>query len=107
MHVGKLAALGPISELKATFADRPIIELRGPDPVALMAWLDQSPLVEKTSLFGTAVHAVLRSAQTPIDTVAAGLRSANLVVTHVASVVPSLEDVFLDVVDRLERGGAS
>ena len=107
MHTGKLAALGPIRELKATFADRPIVEVRGPEPVALMAWLDESPLVEKTSLFGTAVHAVLRSSTTPIDTVVAGLRAEGLAVNSAVSVVPSLEDVFLDVVDRLEHGGAS
>jgi ABC-2 type transport system ATP-binding protein len=107
MHSGKLAALGPIRDLKATFADRPIIELRGPDPVGLMASLDQNALVEKTSLFGTAVHAVLRGKTTPVDQIASGLRGAGLVVESVTTVVPSLEDVFLDVVDRLERGGAS
>ena len=106
MHTGKLAALGPIRELKATFAERPIVELRGPEPVAMMAWLDESPLVEKTSLFGTAVHAVLRSAKTPIEAIVSGLKSTGLDVVTASSVVPSLEDVFLDVVDRLERGGA-
>jgi hypothetical protein len=68
--------------------------VRGPDPVALMAWLDESPAVEKTSLFGTAVHAVLRSSSTSIDTITSGLKSAGHAVTSAASVVPSLEDVF-------------
>jgi ABC-2 type transport system ATP-binding protein len=107
MHVGKLAALGPIRELKATFADRPIIELRGPDPVALMTWLDKSPLVEKTSLFGTAVHAVLRKSATPVDEIVGGLKGAGLAVDSATPVIPSLEDVFLDVVDRIEHGGQS
>jgi ABC-2 type transport system ATP-binding protein len=107
MHLGKLAALGPIGELKATFADRPIVELRGPDPVGMMAWLDESPLVEKTSLFGTAVHAVLRSGATPIADLTRGLAGAGRLVDSATPVVPSLEDVFLDVVDRLERGGAA
>lgn len=107
MHVGRLVALGPIRELKSVFADRPIVELRGPDPVGLMAWLDQSPLVEKTSLFGTAVHAVLRSATTPMDAVTGGLAAAGRVVDSATAVVPSLEDVFLDVVDRMERSGAA
>jgi ABC-2 type transport system ATP-binding protein len=107
MHVGRLAALGPIRDLKATFADRPIIELRGPDPVALMSWLDKSPLIEKTSLFGTAVHAVLRKAATRVDEITSGLKSAGLQVESAAPVVPSLEDVFLDVVDRIEHGGES
>ena len=103
MHLGQLAALGTTAELKSIFADRPILEVRGPDPVKLMNWLDESPAVEKTSLFGTAVHAVFREGRDAGD-LDAQLRRAGLEVTSVTPVVPSLEDVFLDVVDRLERG---
>ena len=105
MHFGKLAALGTIAELKSVFADRPIMEVRGPDSVGLMAWLDQSPLVEKTSLFGTAVHAVLKSAGTSVDQLTRALTGAGRTVDSLEPVVPSLEDVFLDVVDRLSRAG--
>jgi ABC-2 type transport system ATP-binding protein len=105
MHFGKLAALGTIAELKSVFADRPIMEVRGPDPVGLMAWLDKSPLVEKTSLFGTAVHAVLKSAATSVDQLTRALTGAGRAVDSLVPVVPSLEDVFLDVVDRLGRAG--
>src|SRR5215203_5346037 len=59
IHAGRLAALGTTGALKAVFDDRPIFEVHGPQPVALMAKLDALPAVEKTSLFGTAVHAVL------------------------------------------------
>jgi ABC-2 type transport system ATP-binding protein len=107
MHNGLLAALGTPAALKEAFADRPIIELRSPEPVAVMTWLDASPLIEKTTLFGTAVHAVLRGRQTPITEVEAGLRAAGLPVTAITGVVPSLEDVFLDVVDRIERQPAA
>jgi ABC-2 type transport system ATP-binding protein len=105
MHFGKLAALGTIAELKSVFSDRPIMEVRGPDPVGLMAWLDQSPLVEKTSLFGTAVHAVLKSAATSVDQLTRALTGAGRTVDSLEPVVPSLEDVFIDVVDRLGRAG--
>jgi len=107
MHVGKLAALGTIAELKSMFADRPILEVRGPDPVGLMAWLDKSPLIEKTSLFGTAVHAVLKTAATPVEQLSRALADAGRQVESVTPVVPSLEDVFLDVVDRLGQGAAA
>ena len=107
MHDGTLAALGTPGELKRAFADRPILELRSPEPVAVMSWLDTSPEVEKTTLFGTAVHAVLRSPAVRIESLRDGLQAAGLAVTTMAPVVPSLEDVFLDVVDRLETQTAA
>lgn len=107
VHAGRLAALGTTRELKATFDGRPILELRGPDPVAIMTQLDTMAAVEKTSLFGTAVHAVLRSAETSPDALGRALSAAGTRVDTIAAVRPSLEDVFLDVVDRLDQEGAA
>jgi ABC-2 type transport system ATP-binding protein len=107
MHSGRLAALGTPAELKAAFADRPIVEVRSPDPVAVMTWLDRHPAVEKTSLFGTAVHAVLRAGGLPPDRLRQALADAGLPVTGLSGVVPSLEDVFLDLVDRMEGRNAA
>ena len=104
LAVARAAAL---AELKRTFDDRPIVEVRGPDPVALMAKLDTLPIVEKTSLFGTAVHAVLRGRDVSGEDVARALADASLAVSSVSAVAPSLEDVFLDVVDRVESRGAA
>jgi hypothetical protein len=58
------------------------------------------PEIEKTSLFGTAVHAVLRASTAGPEALTDRLRSAGLTVTSVSPVAPSLEDVFLDVIDR-------
>jgi ABC-2 type transport system ATP-binding protein len=107
MHEGRLAAIGAISELKHAFADRPILEIRSPDPVGVMSRLDRLPVVEKTSLFGTAVHAVLRDRSIDSPAIAEALAGAELAVTSITPVVPSLEDVFLDVVSRVEEGSAA
>jgi hypothetical protein len=72
-----------------------------------MTVLDGLPLVEKTSLFGTAVHAVLRDASTSADAVRVALGAAGVDVTSIGPVVPSLEDVFIDVVDRVVDKGAA
>ena len=106
MHLGRLAALGTVPELKAPFATRPILEVRAADPVQVMTWLDAHPGVEKTSLFGTAVHAILRTAA-DAPAVRRDLDGAGLTGDAVTVVAPSLEDVFLDVVDRLEAGAAA
>ena len=100
INAGKLAALGSPVDLKRAFANRPIVEVRSPEPVAAMTALDRLPAVEKTSLFGTAVHAVLRSRETTADAIRDALAAAGSPATDVSVVAPSLEDVFLDVVDR-------
>ncbi len=103
IHAGRLAALGTTTELKEVFADRRILEIRAPRPVDIMRALDAMEEVEESSLFGTAVHAVLRSrALGPAD-VAARLAAAGLEAGAVEQVQPSLEDVFLDVVEKAGR----
>jgi ABC-2 type transport system ATP-binding protein len=98
-----MVALGSAHELKNVFASRPIVELQTTQPVQAMAALDAMPEVEKTSIFGTAVHAVLRSADVSPDRLRAALESQGLAVSGLGQVTPSLEDVFLDVVERTEQ----
>jgi ABC-2 type transport system ATP-binding protein len=100
IQAGKLAALGTVDELKAIFAERPILEIRATQPVEAMRVLEEMPEVEKTSIFGTAVHAVLRSRDVGPDVIQARLGSAGVTVTECSPVSPSLEDVFLDVALR-------
>ena len=56
--------------------------------------------VEKTSLFGTALHAVLKNSNVSVDDVARELTGAGINIDSIEPVQPSLEDVFLDVVDK-------
>ena len=103
IHAGRLAALGTTRELKQIFAGRPIVEIQSADPVGAMRALDAMPEVEKTSLFGTAVHAVLRASDVSTDGVADRLRARGFDVRAIVAVPPSLEDVFLDVVEKAAR----
>ena len=65
-----------------------------------MRALDSMPAVEKTSIFGTAVHAVLRSRDTDVGAIEKHLQAASIPVAALHIVEPSLEDVFLDVAER-------
>lgn len=116
IQAGKMAALGTIATLKAVFADRPIFEVRSADPMKTMAAADSVPMVEKTSLFGTAVHAVIRqhsharavidpmepmeSMETTKQEFRTAMSTKGIVIDSLEVVLPSLDDVFLDVVDR-------
>jgi len=102
IHAGRLAAIGTISEVKRVFDGRPIVEVRTPRATDAMQMLDAMPAVEKTSLFGTAVHAVLKNAAVPPAGIADQLKARGIPVESIDLVEPSLEDVFLDVVERAE-----
>ena len=99
IHAGKLAALGSTSELKRVFADRTILEIQSTNPVEAMKALDGLPDVEKTSVFGTAVHAVVKGQGAgSADRIREALSARRVDVAGIAPVPPSLEDVFLEVV---------
>ena len=100
MNAGKLAAMGTSRELKEIFARRPILEIHSNRPVDVMRALEDIPGVEKTSVFGTAVHAVLKSPDVEVDALARNLSARGLEIAGIDRVMPSLEDVFLDVVEH-------
>ena len=100
IHAGRLAAIGTTAELKQVFADRTIVEIRTSNAVEAMRLLERAPDVEKTSVFGTSVHAVLKHGERDVDGVKARLEHAGVAVTSIEPVPPSLEDVFLDVVEE-------
>jgi ABC-2 type transport system ATP-binding protein len=102
IHAGRLAVIGTTSEVKQVFAGRPIVEVRTPRATEAMRALDAMPDIEKTSLFGTAVHAVLRHAQLTEAVLGERLRAAGIPIDSIEPVAPSLEDVFLDVVEHAE-----
>jgi ABC-2 type transport system ATP-binding protein len=103
IHAGRLAALGTAAALKERFGARPIIEIQSADPVAVMSALEAMPQIEKTSLFGTAVHAVLGDTAADPERLTMALTAAGHEVTSLSRVSASLEDVFLDVVEEMSE----
>ena len=100
VNAGKLAAMGTSRELKAIFAKRPILEIHSSRPVDVMRALEEIPEVEKTSVFGTAVHAVLKTPDVDLEALKRSLGARGLDIDGIDRVMPSLEDVFLDVVEH-------
>ena len=100
MDAGRLAAMGTSRQLKEVFAHRPILEIHSARPVDLMRALDGIPEIEKTTIFGTAVHAVLSTPDVDLQALTQRLNAGGLAISAIDRVMPSLEDVFLDVVEH-------
>jgi ABC-2 type transport system ATP-binding protein len=105
IHGGRLAALGTTADLKRAFHGRTIIEVHTGRPVEAMRLLDDMPDVEQTSVFGTAVHAVVSMRpEEATRLLRERLERGGMAVTRLGPVEPSLEDVFLDVAERRADG---
>jgi drug efflux transport system ATP-binding protein len=100
MNAGRLAALGTTAEIKQVFKGRSIVEVQADNAVQAMRALDAMAGVQKTSLFGTAVHAVIRDPALTPAALVERLRTSGVATARAEQVEPSLEDVFLDVVER-------
>ena len=100
MHAGRIAALGTVPELKGVFAERAVVEVRTSAPMEALRALDDLPSVERTSLFGTALHVWLRPGERATGPLRERLAARGLAADALELVQPSLEDVFMDVVDR-------
>jgi ABC-2 type transport system ATP-binding protein len=100
MAAGSIAAIGSTVELKRRFDDRAILEIVTGQPVEAMRLLEGMQEIEKTSIFGTAVHAVVRRGLPDASgVVRERLGTLGVPVTSVQTVRPSLEDVFLEVAE--------
>jgi ABC-2 type transport system ATP-binding protein len=100
IHAGRLAALGTTDELREIFKGRVIVEIQTVSPIEAMRVLDRMPEVDTTSVFGTAVHAVLKKdVSVGVASLGDRLTNAGVRVSGVAPVQPSLEDVFLEVAE--------
>jgi ABC-2 type transport system ATP-binding protein len=100
MHAGRIAAMGSVADLKRVFQDRAVVEVRTASPMAALRALDDLPTVEKTSPFGTALHVWLKPGVRDTEPLRERLNALGLAAESFEFVQPSLEDVFMDVVER-------
>ena len=107
IHAGRLAAIGTTAELKRVFEDRTIVEVQAANPVEAMRLLDAhaGDREDERLRHGGSRGAPRRrgATATPLAR-AVGSRRPAWPSPSTAVVQPSLEDVFLDVVEQRETG---
>jgi ABC-2 type transport system ATP-binding protein len=99
---GKMIARGTPAELK-TIIPEDILEIRVEQPFEALEQLEDSGLVKDVALFGDTLHAVVEDANAAITTVGDFLAEHGLVSTGIVQVRPSMEDVFVSLVELEDR----
>ncbi|MGA9116204.1 MAG: ABC transporter ATP-binding protein [Bacteroidota bacterium] len=95
INAGRIIAGGSPSELKARHIRHPILEVRCGDAVRAMEALRSEPWARETSLFGISLHVMVEEEAAGRRAVEEVLGRLGIPLAGVERIEPSLEDVFL------------
>jgi ABC-2 type transport system ATP-binding protein len=104
IYRGELIAAGTPEELKTRFMQDDIIEVLCEQPQDAMLVLGTVEGVKEAALFGKGLHVVVeRRARDVIPAITNRLAARNFLVSRAERIVPSLEDVFVSLIEAQDR----
>ena len=103
VYRGELVALGTPSELKATSVQGTVLEVVCDRPQDALATLEGIPGVREAAMFGTTLHVVTDEHVDLAERVTEALSGAGFAVERVERITPSLEDVFVALIEASDR----
>ncbi|MHB8767084.1 MAG: ABC transporter ATP-binding protein [Deferrisomatales bacterium] len=106
IYRGELIALGTPDELKTDDMEEQILEVLCDRPQDAMGELEALPGVKEVALFGKGLHAVVADAESAGPAVRSRLEEKGYPVERVEKIVPSLEDVFVSLIEARDRAEA-
>ncbi|HYL38823.1 MAG TPA: ABC transporter ATP-binding protein [Bryobacteraceae bacterium] len=106
MYRGKVIALGTPAELKQSLGADHLVGLQVSDLLSSMKLLEKVPGVSDVAVFGGGLHVTVADAQRAIPQIRPVLEQAGIQVTSLEPIEPSLEDVFVAMIEREERKAA-
>ncbi|MBI5656277.1 MAG: ABC transporter ATP-binding protein [Geobacter sp.] len=106
IYRGELIALGSPGELKTNQMGEEIVELSCDRPQDALEIIEALPGVRHVALFGRGVHAVVEQADRAIPLIADRLMQAGFPALRPERIVPSLEDVFVSLIEARDRAEA-
>jgi ABC-2 type transport system ATP-binding protein len=97
IYRGQIIAEGTPGELRKNFMTREVLEIEVEQLVEAMEALDEHKI--ETAVFGSLLHATVEDAKTAIPMIYRALSERSIHVSRVDKIVPSLEDVFVTLIE--------
>ena len=105
IYRGELVALGSPRELKSQRLTDPVLDLRCDRPQDAMAVVEGVDGVGEAALFGAGLHVLCADPPSVMPRLHAALAAAGYRVDRMEVVPPSLEDVFVALIEARDRAG--
>jgi ABC-2 type transport system ATP-binding protein len=106
IYRGELIALGTPRELKTRFMTEEVLEVLCARPQDAVEYIEKIDGVKHAALFGTGLHVVTEHADRTIPAIREMLAGQHIRVSRAEKIVPSLEDVFVSLIEARDRAEA-
>jgi len=103
IYRGELIALGTPAELKTRCMEEEIVEVHCSRPQDAMEVIEAIPGMGHAALFGRSLHVVAQRAEEAIPAIGEALVAAGFTVNSMERIMPSLEDVFVSLIEARDR----
>jgi ABC-2 type transport system ATP-binding protein len=103
IYRGELIALGTPEALKQERMPEDVLECLSDRPQEAMEIIENIPGVKEVALFGKGLHVVVEKAETLQEIIRRDLTAQGYRVTAVEKILPSLEDVFVSLIEARDR----
>jgi ABC-2 type transport system ATP-binding protein len=102
MYGGKVIALGSPGELKTSLGVGHLLNLESSDLLRSMTLLQERPGILDVAVFGGGLHVKVEDAAAAIPDIWGCLKAAGIGVIALDAIVPSMEDVFVSLIEKEE-----
>jgi ABC-2 type transport system ATP-binding protein len=103
MHRGKVIALGTPAELRHHASAHSLLRLDSSQPLETMRALEELPGVVAVAVFGGGLHVTVDDPDATAERIRRKLAAAGIEVRRLEKILPSLEDVFVSMIEGEER----
>ncbi len=98
IYRGRIIASGTPNELRKSHMTRDVLEIEAEPLAGAMEALEQQGI--ETAVFGSLLHATVKSAKDAIPVMRKIMDDANITVNRIEKITPSLEDVFVTLIEE-------
>ena len=106
MYRGKVIALGPPADLKQGLTSQTLFQLESSDPLATMRALKPVEGVVDVAVFGSGLHVAVNQAGPAVERIREALAAKGIDIRRLERIEPSMEDVFVAMIEGEERKAA-
>jgi ABC-2 type transport system ATP-binding protein len=103
IYRGELTALGTPEVLKTELMQEDVLEVQCERPQDAMVEIENVPGVKEVALFGRGLHVVAENGALAVTSIEKLLGEKHYTVERIEEIVPSMEDVFVSLIEARDR----